>query len=369
MAKVVYDQKSNKWLFDRGGRKSRIRTWHNTRQEANDAKREYLYLRSATSMLGAASGKRSTVDQIVERYLSTVTLRKSEFSQYFEPMMLKDFREFFRGKFIQEIGLAELERYFVHLGKDLGLLPQTQKRRRNTLSHLFRKCVDWEEILKNPASRLELGKDSNLKPRRALSVQELSVFFQGCKPWLRNACWLALETGMRRTQLAELCWRSIDFDGGFIRLQSDNAKNRKLHTLPMTEQVFKLLGALAQEAKAKSNFHPDRRVLLDDRGEPLRADRLTHETKKVLKRALGISAGAFHLFRHTSITLRHRQGVSLDTVRAIAGHADIKTTQRYLHCEPEYLRQELTRTTLFPLEDLGKGVAVGGSHKGIPSKS
>jgi hypothetical protein len=70
-----------------------------------------------------------------------------------------------------------------------------------------------------------------------------------------------------------------------------------------------------------------------------------------------------------SITLQHRQGVSLDTVRAIVGHADIKTTQRYLHCEPEYLHQERTRTTLFPLEDLGKGVAVGGSKKENPPNS
>lgn len=92
----------------------------------------------------------------------------------------------------------------------------------------------------------------------------------------------------------------------------------------------------------------------------IRPDRLTHETKKVMKRDLGIFSGGIHLFRHTSITLRHRQGVSLDTVRAIAGHADVKTTQRY---EPEYLRQELSRTTLFPLEGVGKSVELGGTKE------
>lgn len=57
-------------------------------------------------------------------------------------------------------------------------------------------------------------------------------------------------------------------------------------------------------------------------------------------------------------------GMSLDSVRAIAGHADVKTTQRYLHCEPEHLRQELSRTTLFPLAQMlgnGSGVAPGGT--------
>lgn len=364
MANVVYDESKKKWRFDRGGRRNRSRTWHNTRQEALDLKREYQVLRANLPPSALPTTRtRLTIDEVVDRYISTITIRKSKYSQYYEPMMLKDFQDFFRGKFIQEIGLADLERYFVHLEKDKGLLPQSQKRRRNTLSHMFRKSVDWELIEKNPFSRLELGKDANLKPRRALTLEELTVFFRACKPWLRNVAWLGLETGLRRTQLAELCWRSIDFDGRFLRLESHNDKSRKLHSLPMTEQVFRLLSALHEAARIKGLAGPDHRVFLDDRSEPIRPDRLTHETKKVMKRHLGIHSGGIHLFRHTSITLRHRQGVSLDTVRAIAGHADVKTTQRYLHCEPEYLRQELSRTTLFPLEGFGKSVALGGTKE------
>lgn len=127
-------------------------------------------------------------------------------------MEMNSFRSFismgtersFAGKFIQEVGLADLERYFVHLERDLKLLPQTQKRRRNTLRHMLRKCVDWEFLEKNPASKLELGKDANLKPRRALSVEELTTFFRSAKPWLRNVAWLALETGLRRTESSGL---------------------------------------------------------------------------------------------------------------------------------------------------------------------
>ncbi|NBX67480.1 MAG: site-specific integrase [Proteobacteria bacterium] len=65
---------------------------------------------------------------------------------------------------------------------------------------------------------------------------------------------------------------------------------------------------------------------------------------------MGLESGAVHILRHTSLTLRHRAGVSLDTVRQIAGHANIRTTQIYLQSDNEHLRREMSRTSPLPLK-------------------
>ena len=114
----------------------------------------------------------------------------------------------------------------------------------------------------------------------------------------------------------------------------------------MTELTAQFLRMVLAKAEKASNITPKDFVFLDDRNEPIRPDRLTKEAKKLMKRTLGLTSGAVHILRHTSLTIRHRQGVSLDDVRAIAGHANIKTTMLYLHSEPEHLRKELYRTPI-----------------------
>jgi len=45
-----------------------------------------------------------------------------------------------------------------------------------------------------------------------------------------------------------------------------------------------------------------------------------------------------HRFRHTSLTMYSEKVADLDAVRALAGHADLKTTQRYLHADERRIR-------------------------------
>ena len=45
-----------------------------------------------------------------------------------------------------------------------------------------------------------------------------------------------------------------------------------------------------------------------------------------------------HCVRHSAATLMLQQGVDLETVRSILGHADVRTTSRYLHAVDERKR-------------------------------
>lgn len=58
---------------------------------------------------------------------------------------------------------------------------------------------------------------------------------------------------------------------------------------------------------------------------------LTKQFSKFLHRN-GLKHRKFHSLRHTSATLLLYGGINLQQVRERLGHADISTTNKYLHC-------------------------------------
>lgn len=347
MASIRFDKQSKKWIIDfkRGFERRRIKV--STRREAEDLKRELLLRREGR----VAQDNPIPLQEAITSYIASITVKKSKYSQYFEPLVLNDLCRYFQGVNIQEIGLLELEKYQAHLNEQI--LGQTVNRRFNTIRHFFRKCIDWGYIEQTPADKLRNLKPTNLKAKRALSREELIAFLRGSVPWLRDILWFIVETGVRRNQAIYLRWSAVDWINNQIHLESSEGfenKDRKVHTLPMTKDLRILLSNLHERARKAFKAKPNDFVFLDNRGEKIRSDRLTHEAKKLLKRTLGLESGAVHILRHTSLTLRHREGVSLDTVRQIAGHANIRTTQIYLQSDGEHLRKEMSRTSPLPLQ-------------------
>lgn len=347
MASIRKDKRSGKWIVDykRGSKRRRVKL--STRREAEDYKRELMLRREGY----VAQEIQTPIQEAVRSYIANVTSKKSIFSQDFEPLVLEDLCKYFEGKNIQELGLLEIEKYQASLNK--RLLGQTVNRRFNTIKHFFRKCIDWGYLKYSPAEKLESLTATNLKAKRALSREEMILVLGEAIPWLRDILWFIVETGVRRGQAVNLRWSAVDWSNHQVHLESSDGfenKDRKVHTLPMTEDLKTLLLDLHDKARKTFKAKPNDFVFLDDRGEKIRPDRLTHEAKKLLIRTLGLESGAVHILRHTSLTLRHREGVSLDTVRQIAGHANIRTTQIYLQSDGEHLRREMTRTSPLPLQ-------------------
>ena len=50
-----------------------------------------------------------------------------------------------------------------------------------------------------------------------------------------------------------------------------------------------------------------------------------------------------HAYRHAFCSMLVRRGASLEAVRLLAGHADLKTTQRYVHATAGDLRAAMAK--------------------------
>ncbi|MFM8316269.1 MAG: tyrosine-type recombinase/integrase [Deltaproteobacteria bacterium] len=364
MATIRYKKESDKWFVDFRRGFTRKRIHFKTRREAEDFKRALLLRKSGLRDLPNEISETSLKDA-VKRYKTTVTSTKSKATQYFEEIVFRSLLDYFADHLVSDIGLSDLQEYQSYLRKNI--LGQSVNRRFNTLCHFFKTCLDWNLIEENPTLKLRKLQASNLRAKRSLSKEEIVKVLSCAKPWVRDILWFILVFGVRRSQATSLRWSAIDFRQKFVHLESSEGfdnKDYEANTLPMTEPMDYFLRRLFENALRRKQNDPKDHVFVDCEGRAIRPARLTKEAKKLMKRVLGLESGAVHILRHTSLTLRHRQGVSLDAVRAIAGHSNIKTTMLYLHSEPEYLREVLTKTPLvqpFWLPEFSQDLGVVGT--------
>jgi len=142
----------------------------------------------------------------------------------------------------------------------------------------------------------------------------------------------ALE-GLRRSELLALLWEDIDFEQSSIRVYEaysaktkGKPKSRKSRTVPMVDRVADTLKRLKKRA-----HHTTRgdHVFVSRDGTPLDGSALRRRYLATLD-AAGLRRLRFHDLRHTFGSLAINVA-SIVQVQAWMGHADIKTTMRYLH--------------------------------------
>ncbi len=142
---------------------------------------------------------------------------------------------------------------------------------------------------------------------------------------LRNLVIVAMETGLRRGELFGLIWERVDLSRGVIRLEVTKAGKRR--EVPMRQVVYDTLASL-----------PGPRT-----GRVWAASRIRTAWERAIEDA-GIQDFTWHDLRHHFASWFMMRGGSLQALKEILGHADVKMTLRYAHLSPAYLRDEIAKT-------------------------
>lgn len=139
--------------------------------------------------------------------------------------------------------------------------------------------------------------------------------------------------GLRRSELLALLWEDVDFEHSSIRIYEGYAerktgkpKSRKSRTVPMIDQ----LGAALTDLKGRGH-HTARRdhVFVSRLGTELDGSALRRRYITAHD-AAGLRPLRFHDLRYTFASVAINVA-SITQVQAWMGHADVKTTMRYLH--------------------------------------
>lgn len=203
--------------------------------------------------------------------------------------------------------------------------PGTVDRDLAVLRNLFNLAKRWKKFYgENPVSASGLILEDSKRERIATPDEEKRLL-DASPPHLRAILITALQTGMRKGEIIKLKWNNIDMENNNITIDKSNSKSKKTRKLPINTLLRRLL--LEQKLKNGSSEY----VFLTPKGEPYaREDSLNQSYRAALNKA-DIQGLRFHDLRHTAGTRLGEMGVPIQVIQEILGHADIRTTMRYVH--------------------------------------
>jgi len=198
---------------------------------------------------------------------------------------------------------ATFNRYFASLRKAFNLLIINHKLNMLNPCKLVSGFVEDNQII------------------RYLTEDEEKRLMKELPKYLKPIVICALTTGLRKSNILNLKWESIDFEYNFIEILKQENKGKKIIKLPLSKKFRKELEKIGIK---KSGY-----VFNSHRGDKPYSN-IDEGFKQACIRA-GIENFRFHDLRHTVGTRLVANGADLQTVKQYLAHSDIKTTQRYLH--------------------------------------
>jgi len=234
-----------------------------------------------------------------------------------------------------------------------GALTQTTVSHHHTCIHrALKMALEWGLIARNPADAVTAPRPQRSEMHTMIE-DDITRFFEAAqKTPYYVLFYLALFTGMRRSELLALRWCDIDL----VLCQA--YVTRSLHHLRTGEIVFRAPKTVkgrrmvslspsaalllqehkdeqsAQRAMLGISLKDDDLVFSDLDGKPLLPDTVSHAWVKLVKRA-GLEGIRLHDARHTHASLMLKQGIHPKVVQERLGHATISTTlDLYSHVSP-----------------------------------
>lgn len=213
-----------------------------------------------------------------------------------------------------------------------------------TLQAMLNAAVAWDIIPRNPIGKVRAPRDLASRPPRWYTHSELDLIYRTeatippCTApgdaelhhTYRWAWQLLANTGLRRTEALQLRWGDIGKDEIGVRSEED-ARTKSGHW-----RVVTLTTGAREAVETLRPANPKRTAHVLPQLAPTSISRAFVRT---LHRA-GLD-GHLHCLRHTFCSHLVQAGISLRKVQILAGHASIKTTERYAHLAPSTEREQV----------------------------
>ncbi len=233
-----------------------------------------------------------------------------------------------------------------------GLSHRTIRYIHATLHKALQTAVKLGMLVRNPSDAVEPPKVQHHE-MHTMNESDIHIFLEFTKstPYY-TLFYLALFTGMRRSELLALRWSDVDLilcqlsvtrtlhqlqDGSRVFGQPKTTKGRRLISLsPSTTIVLREYREQQEKLRQSigSTLTDNDLVFCHEDGRPLLPNSVSHAWTKLANRA-GLKGIRLHDARHTHASLMLKQGIHPKIVQERLGHASIQITlDTYSHVAP-----------------------------------
>lgn len=296
---------------------------------------------------------KATVREFLEQWLSIYVETNTS------PRTVEGYREKIRSYIIPRIGtipIAKLTPQHVQSiyaeMLDKGLSARTALHAHRVLREALGHGMKWGLLVRNVCDSVDPPRPQR-KEMTALDAPDIQRFLNAASASPYGPFFfLALYTGMRRSELLGLKWSAVDLTTkaisvtatlqripgqGLQVMQPKTSRSRRLVSLP--PEAAALLGGLKVKQReahqdlsmewSESSYvfsHPD--------GRPMYPNTVSLAFAKIIKKA-GLPHVRLHDLRHTHATIMLKQGVDPKTIADRLGHASVVITlDTYAHVLP-----------------------------------
>lgn len=216
-----------------------------------------------------------------------------------------------------------------------GRKPKTINNVLTVLNTMLRKAVEWGVVERMPCSiRLIPVPPPKAHFHDFEDFERLVTAAQKRSPEAYAVVLLGGEAGLRRGEIAAIRWEDIDFRKRQLCVQRsvwkghvDAPKGGRLRYVPMTARLSSALQTI-RHLRGPFVFSADGHAA----SEKDIGDHVDHAA-----RAADLTHRGIHTLRHSFCSHLAMRGAPARAIQELAGHADLRTTERYMHLSPAAL--------------------------------
>lgn len=189
------------------------------------------------------------------------------------------------------------------------------------------------------------GKEYRLRPVKEPTGERRQIFtdqeverlikykpksFNQLRAWTIAIC--MLDTGVRIDEALSITTADVDFDSDLIFVAT--GKGEKSGHVPISEMFRPILYRYMTRTQPEESAF----VFGTTKGTKM-SQRNALRDVRVVERAAGVRCLSWHCYRHTMATGYLRRGGNIYKLQRILRHADIRTTQKYLHLATDFITE------------------------------
>lgn len=247
-----------------------------------------------------------------------------------------------------ELGVSDIVSWVNYLRNIKGNLDNSIKPKCQAINSFYIFLMENPKynINNNPAMYVlkKLKPQKNPSKRTFLTLEEQQAFLGACKSKREIAMFtLFLNNGLRVSELIGLqlsdCYRMVipetNKEGYFINIRR---KGNKIQKMVLNKETFEAIKDYIDNARKETVYN---NIFISDGGKPMATLSIDRTVKKIAKKA-GINKNiSAHSLRRSIATELYRQGVDINGIKDVLGHASISTTQIYIQNAEEHANKIL----------------------------